>query len=192
MGLPTEFYVYVGYGIFAMVVVFLGLNFMLGGLLRPFLAVKRSRGSKLLVVIRNQVQDYFVTGVIDEGFLVFKDRKKEERRIPILPGVVSRKAGVYWLEVDDVKNTFIKRDTGEHVSGFDAVKYDELYKRALYKPLTLGDNLLKFVLIIVIVLLLLVIILGVMQYRSAQNVNLILSTLQGMTATAKASAGVVA
>lgn len=187
MGLPIEFYIYVGYGLFAMVVVVGILNFLLGGLLGPFMKVKRSRGSKILVRVRTNVTDYFRAGQINEGFLVFVDREKNTRRIPMVPGVVSRAATVFWVEVDDEKNCCFKRDTAEAVSTYDPVKVDNLLVRALMKPAVM-DAMMKIVLLVVILVFVAVLAVGFLTYKNGVAIG----ALQDSVQAAVAGVGVVA
>lgn len=179
MAVPIEFFVYVGYGLFAMVVVFGILNFLLGGMLRPFLDVKRSRGKKILVRARHPVQDYFVAGSIEEGFLIFKDRQKNTRRIAMQPGVVSRAATIYWVELDDEKNCFFKRDSGEAVSTNDPVKVDNLIVRALMRPGLFGDEMVKAILALLVVALVAVAIVGFLVYKNGVAVSQVMSAVSG-------------
>lgn len=179
MAFPIEFYVYVGYGLFAMVVVFVALNWLLGGFLRPFLEVKRSRGRKVLVRVRNPVQDYFKAGAIEEGVLIFKDREKNTRRIPMQRGVVSRAATVYWVEIDDEKNCFFRRETGEPVSTYDPVKVDSYIVRALVRPGLFGDNTVKMLLALVIVALVAIGIVGFLVYKNSVALNIVIENVQG-------------
>ena len=180
MGFPIEFYIYVGYGLFAMVVVFFGLNFFLGGLLRPFLEVKRSRGSKILIRARHPVQDYFRAGRIEEGFLIFIDREKNTRRIAMKPGIVSRAASIYWVEIDDEKNCFFKRETAEAVATYDPVKVDNLIVRALMRPGIFGDQMVKIIIILIVVALLFLLVIGYFTFKNTQMINLVLEAVQGV------------
>ena len=186
MALPTEFYVYVGYGLFAMVVVVAIVNFLLGGLLGPFMKVKRSRGKMVLVKIRNPIQDFFIAGHIEEGFLIFKDRLKNTRRIQMMPGVVSRAATINWVEIDDEKNCFFKRDTGAAVSTYDPVKVDSLLVRAMMKP-GVVDTLLKIVLVLVIITFVAVLGVGFIAYKN----GVALEALQAGLRVASDGVGVV-
>lgn len=184
MAVPTEFYVYVGYGIFAMVSVTMVLNFLLGGFLGPFMKVKRSRGSKILVRVHHPVQDYFRAGAIEESFLVFKDREKKVRRIPMKAGVVSRAATVFWVEVDDEKNCLFERKGADAIQTYDAVKVDNLLTRAITAP-GLVDNLVKIVLVLCIVILIAALA-GI--YMTYKNGQLIIA----MQTAASATTGVIA
>lgn len=177
MALPIEFYVYVGYGLFAMVAVTLVLNFMMGGLLRPFLEVKRSRGKKVLIRMRNNVQDYFVAGSVNEGILTFTDKEDNKRRLAMKKGVVSRAATVYWIEVDDETNTFFLRDTGESVSSYDPVKIDSYITRALVRPGLFGDETIKYVLLLLIVVLVAVGVVAFLTYKNGVAIEAALGAL---------------
>lgn len=186
MALPIEFYIYVGYGLFAMVVVAGGLAFLMGGFLGPFMAVKRSRGKKVLVRARHPVQDYFRAGSIEEGTLVFKDRQKNTRRIPMQPGVVSRAATVFWVEIDDEKNCFFKRDTAEAVGTYDAVRVDSYIVRALVRPGLFGDQTVKILLVLVIVALGAIGITAFLVYKNSVALSTVVEAVQS------AGVGVVA
>jgi hypothetical protein len=157
--------------------VYAAISFFLGGLLSPFMAVKRSRGKKVLVVIRSTVQDYFRAGNIEEGFLVFKDLQKASRRIAMMPGVVSRKAGIYWVEVDDEKNCFYERKNGDAVATFDAPKYDSLLVRAIYKPGILGNDYILYILILVLLLFVVSIALAYMVFKQGKAIEAIQSAI---------------
>lgn len=159
-------------------VVFL-MSFLLGGLLGKFMKVKASRGKKVLVKVRNQIQDYFAVGRIDEGFLVFKDRQKQQRRIVMQPGCVYRAASLFWLDVDDEKNTLFKRTTNDEVKGFDAVKFDNFIKRALEMPQSFGDKQLKIILILVLVAAAAAAFTGFMVYKQGETITQILQIVQG-------------
>lgn len=191
MSLPVEFYVYVGYGLFAMIAVSMIISYLLGGFLGPFMKVKRSRGKMVLVRVRTPIQDYFRAGVVSDGFLVYKNILKITKRIPMKPGVVSRAATVFWVEVDDERNCFFDRRDGSAVEAVDAEKTDSLYVRALYRPTLLGDGMIfKATLLLVIVVLIAVLAIGYMTYKNGQNVNLILEALHG-AAKATTTGGVI-
>lgn len=186
MGLPIEFYIYVGYGLFSMLVVIGIMAFLLGGFLRPFMEVKRSRGAKILVRVRTTVSDYFRAGHIEEGFLVYKDRQKNTRRIPMIPGVVSRAATVFWVEADEEKNCLFKRDSGEAVSTYDPVKVDNLLVRALMRAAAM-DAMMKIILLLLILVLVGVIAVGFLTYKNGVAIG----ALQAAIQAAAAGVGVV-
>jgi hypothetical protein len=183
MGLPVLFYWLVAYGVFGIVLALAGFNWWLGGLFGPFFKVKASRGKKILVRVRNPVQDYFRAGEVIENHLIFKDREKDTRRIPMEYGVVSRAATIFWCEVDDEKNCFFKREDAKAVQTYDAKKTDSLLVRALYKP-ALEDNFTKAILLLVIVGLLFTIVVGVLVYRATQRIDAVQVSLDALRSTA--------
>lgn len=169
------------------VLTLLVINFLMGGFFGAFMRVKMSRGKKLLVKVLHPVQSYFRPGELDEGFLVFRDRKGNDRRIAFTQGCIDRAATVFWTTVDDEKNCMVQRIDGKGVEGHDAVKTDELYKRALYKPNLIDNRIALFTLIIVIVVLLILIGVAVLSFKNMQAINAIHSLI-----AAPPSAGVVA
>lgn len=128
------------------------INFFMGGVFFPWLKVKTSRGKLVLVRVHTIVQDYYKPGMIDKGFLIFKDKVKEERRISVSDGAIYRGMGVNNLNVDDETNAVIKNDFTT-VSGFDAVKYSNLYERALTRPDSIAKELKIILILLVLVLL---------------------------------------
>lgn len=187
--LPIEFYVYVGYGLFAMVVVTVFWKFMFGGLLGPWFQVKRSRGKMILIRIHHPVQDYAIAGSIIEGFLVYKVRDKDAsgqratKRIPMIPGIVSRFCTVNMVEVDEERNCFFKRSSGDAVGTYDAERVDNLLVRALTKPGLFGDQIVKILLILVIVALVAILAVGYLTYRNGQSATHALDLLSSLNNT---------
>jgi hypothetical protein len=119
------------------------------GFLWPWLRVKGSRGAKVLVRVLTLNDDYFCVGRVDEGFLVFRDRLKETRRITVTDGGIYRSYGVANVDIDDARNTHFDRREWKQVNGFDAKKYDALYQRCLMRP---GKNDLIIIVILIVVI----------------------------------------
>lgn len=140
-------------GIYALIILMclMAINFFMGGFFFPWLKVKTSRGKLILVRIRTIVHDYYKPGLVDKGFLVFKDREKEERRLSVEEGTVYRAAGVNNIDVHDEKNCVVKHDFSA-VSGFDAVKYTYLYLRALFRP-EMVQKELRIILVLCVLIL---------------------------------------
>lgn len=133
------------------------MNWLSGGFLIPFARVKMSRGRLTLVRVRGVSGDHFRVGQIMEGWLVFKDRQKQKRRIAIPDkSYIAYAMGVKTIDVDDEKNA-VAKNTFEEVTGYDAVKFENLYVRALTAP-KLDDKTMKIILIIVIITLLAVLV----------------------------------
>jgi len=156
------------------------VNWLMSGKLFPFIKVKASRGKLILVHCRTVTQDYFKTGVINDGFLTFKNRNKETKKIKINDSkALYRSAGVNNIVIDDEDNTIFTRQL-KSVAGHDAVKTESLYLRCLYKPIltTKQDK-------IVLALLVVVIILGLAcAYFGYQN-NEILKIIQAVGSSAQ-------
>jgi hypothetical protein len=181
MGLPVLFYWLIAYGIVAIAIVVVIFGFLFGGLMRPFLEVKRSRGKKILVIVRHPVQDIFRAGEVIENHLVYDGRDGGTRRIPMIQGVVSRRATIFWCEVDDEKNCFYKRDDGKAVATYDAQKTDSLLLRALYRP-TLNDNdaLIKGILVVSIVTFVVAGAAVYISYKNGKDLDVVIGALNAM------------
>lgn len=150
-------------GVFILTVI--AINWLLGGLFAPYVKVRGSRGKLVLVKVKNMVSDYFRTGTVEERFLVFKDRKKEVRRI-VLPAQkmsIYRSLGVSCIDIDDEKNAVVIYDN-TLVIGFDAVKFNDLYTRALFKP-SLVDNKMMILIILGVVNFIGICVLGLLIYQ---------------------------
>jgi len=155
------------------------LNWLMGGKLMPFIKVKASRGKLILVNIRTLTHDYYKPGTIDENFLIFKDRKKEVRRISIEDNkCLFRASGVNNIVVDDEKNAIFSRNLSG-VSGFDAIKYQLLYLRALYKP-QLNNKQEKIMLFVLLGIGLAVIVVGFLVFKNGEAIKLLQSGTNGI------------
>jgi len=126
---------------------FLLINFLSNGFLFTFLRVKASRGRKMMVKIRQPLEDYYRPGEIKDNDLLFKDRDGIRRRLTLSDdgGDIYRSMNLNFIDVDEEKNAIQKKDY-TIVSGHDAVKVDHLLTRALMKPQEL-DKMQKFILI---------------------------------------------
>lgn len=114
-------------------------NWLTKGMLFKLMKVFASRGQKLLVEVIHPIQNYYVIGEVREGYLVVKDRavkiakEAKIKRINVSPGDVFRSMGVNCLRYDEAGNRIVRPDFSA-VSGFDAIKQENLYIRALYDP----------------------------------------------------------
>lgn len=153
------------------------LQFFSAGFLLTWLKVKTSRGKKILVKIKGITQDYYRHGKIEQSFLYFKDNNKEARRIKIPTDnnkiYVYRSIGVNNVYVDDDSNAVLSVDL-EGMSGFDAVKYSELYVRALYKP-NVFDSKEKVMLYIMIACIIGIVVLGFLLVQQGEQITELLS-----------------
>lgn len=171
----SELLTIIGSYIAVILLFFVGTNFFSAGFFFTWLKVKLSRGKKILVTVRTITQDYHSAGIIDKGFLVFKDKGKEERRINLPENCIFKGMGVNRCVVDDEKNCVLVRDL-KGVGGFDAVKYNDLYIRALYKP-AIFDSKEKILLAVVIVTLIAVGLVGFLVYTQTGRIDQVLQLL---------------
>lgn len=127
--------------------------FLFKGFFRPYMLVKGSRGKKVLVKIFGRLEPLLLSGTIEEDRLKFKIHK-EVRFINIKDGDVYRWLGVNCVDIDGIKNAiFNYGDESSATTGYDAVRINDLYLRALMKP-SLTDPTLKIILVLCIVILL--------------------------------------
>lgn len=140
-------------------VLFFGLiNFLSNGFFTVFIRVKASRGKKFLVGVYALTDKYYKIGFPDGTLLKYKDRNKNKRSVEVKDrSNVYKGMGVNCIDVDEETNAVNSPDFSK-VSGYDAVKFDNLLTRALYAPKI--DDLKKQGLIILGVL----VVLGVLAF----------------------------
>ena len=136
------------------------IQWLSNGFFTKFLRVKASRGKLVLVNVRSKLLHYFVSGKVEGSFLVYDDREskankqKEKKRIVLPDGAFYRAIGVSCVNVDEEKNSVIMPG-GEGVVGYDAIKFSNLYTRALFKPSVSPEDKTKLLIIVVLILCLL-------------------------------------
>ena len=125
----------IAYAVVFMIGIFL-LALLLRGFMLPYLKVRASLGRLVMVKVRSINRDYFSVGHITEKFLIFKDpNEKKDKKIRIQSGDMFYKClAVNWVDVDESKNCVISPVINEEVDGFDAIAFQDLYKRALMRP----------------------------------------------------------
>lgn len=126
------------------------LNWASNGFLFPSLSVKLSRGKKTLVVVHSINGQYYKTGIISKGFLLYKDNEKNQHRINVDDkDSVGYTGGSRSIHVDEESDTIIKPNF-KVGNGFDAVKYENLYVRALMSPQA-QDSTTKIIMIAAVI-----------------------------------------
>jgi len=152
------------------VVMFLTIFLMaalLRGFLWPYFRVRTSFGKYILVKIRTPLRDYFKVGWVNEGFLIYKHKKDEVKMLSIPQERCFYKCmNVNWIDVDEALNSICVQSYN-HVTGYDAVKYSDLLKRALMKP-AVGDNKEKIILMLLIVLVVIGVFCGYMLFMQGK------------------------
>jgi len=143
------------YGLWGGLILFFVGAFQRGFFLNYF-KVRTSFGKLVLVKVRSPLRDYFVKGWVEEGFLLYKVRRGwreyDTIRLNIPPNakVFYKCLAVTWVDVDDEKHAICQTDYSV-VSGYDAVKNNNLHTRALMRPTIASgqEKLMMFLIIIV-------------------------------------------
>ena len=144
------------------------LSFVQKGFFWKYFRVRISFGRLILVKLRAVNGDFFAVGRVEEGFLVFKAHK-EQKRISIQnKNAFYRSLAVTWIDVDDEKGAILNSGAAS-VPGFDAVKYNSLYLRALYRP-ALTDNKEKIMMALMVGIGIAVVICVVLQWQAYSHI----------------------
>lgn len=155
-----------------LIIAFLIVAIILKGFIGAFMKVKGSRGGKVLVKIRSIMYEYYRPGTIEEGFLVYRDRNKNNKRISIPSNsCIYRSLGVNCVDVSEELNCIVDINYNA-VEGFDADRYNSLYLRALYRP-TILDQKQQIILFLLIAIIILIIISVFMNYQNGKKIELI-------------------
>lgn len=130
---------------------FVVVAWLLKGFFIEWWRVKRSGGSKVLVNVKNPLQNYFKVGNIDNGFLHYTARSRKDNKDPgrmicitnktsdgysVYDKSIYKSFGVFCIDVDDLKGCILYRDDEQYkaVQGYNAELMDEALKTALAKP----------------------------------------------------------
>ena len=162
----SDFWAFVIAGMVLIVVPIIVIAYFQGGFFWPWLRARSGRGKYVLIKVRSKLRDYFKVGRIEEDMLIFKDATKEEKRISIDTDNIYRAWGVACCDFDEAKNAVMDHNF-EAVSGFDAIKYNYLYVRALMRP-TLEDNKTLIIILLLCFVLLMTLIIAYMVYHNGQ------------------------
>lgn len=137
-----------------MIVLVLGMgciSFFMRGFFWKYVKVRMSFGRLILVKVKSINRDYYSVGSISDGFLLYKAPTGEKRiDIKEVKNPIYRSLAVNWVDVDERTNGVCCPDYST-ITGFDAVKYSDLYIRCLYKP-TLNDTKEKIMFALLIVI----------------------------------------
>lgn len=145
----NEIYIFmISYG-GVLIIALLLANILTKGFLFRFITAKiGKRKGKVMVLARGgSLFDYDKVGTLREGWLIYKDRDKAVRRLSVPEECPFNFLGVVFVQVDELKNAVMKRDYNA-ITGFDAVKYQELYIRALNRSKL--NDLKQYIMIILI------------------------------------------
>lgn len=184
MGLHPVFIQAFYYAI-VMVLMTFCIAFLQKGFFWKYVKVRMSFGKLVLVKVRAINRDYYATGTIEEEFLIYQFNKNT-KRIKIEDNkAFYRCLAVSCIDVDERKNCVITVDYSS-TNGFDAIKYNDLYLRALYKP-SIIDKKEKIMQILLIGIGLGVLIIAFLTWQNYAT----LSAIAKSGAIGKVSAGVL-
>lgn len=143
------------------------------GFFIKYLRVKASRGKKIMVEVDTVVDRYLASGIISDGFLIYKKRhakKNEDKcRISVPAGSVYKYLGINWINVDEKNNNILKADFTV-VDGHDAEQTEDLYIRALNKP-SLIDNKTKILIILIIIVMVMLLVIGMLNFQIYKKIT---------------------
>jgi hypothetical protein len=175
MSVVTDILVQVFCYAIIIVLSFFCFSVLLKGFLWNYIKVRSSFGKYVLLKIKAINRDYYAVGKIEGEFLIF-NINKEERRIKINSSRdIYRCLSVGCLDIDESKNCIISSNA-ESVAGFDAVKYNELYLRALYKPVIM-DKKDQLILLLVIGIGLCCLITIYLTYMNYSHITTLMKTV---------------
>lgn len=144
------------YGVAMLLTLFI-VAFLFRGFFWKYIQVKMSMGRLVLIKIRSSLRDYYKVGEVIDNNLVYKtkdsDGKKAVIRINIPKDVqyFYKSIGVNWIDVDEEKNALMSVSY-KPATGFDAIKWNNLFIRALTRP-TVGDQKEKIIIILLVVVI---------------------------------------
>lgn len=151
-----------------LVLAFFLIGILLKGFFWKFVKVRTSFGRYILCKIKAVNRDYYAVGEVEENFLTFTTHKNQRRLCIKDSSVFYKSIGITFVDIDDQKNCLMKPDY-KGVEGFDLVKYNNLYKRTLYRP-AIADNKDKLVIGCLILIIVICAIMAFILYK--QNYTL--------------------
>lgn len=159
------------YYMIVLILAFCMIGFIQRGFFWKYIKVRLSFGRLVVVKIRGITRDFYAVGDIQENFLVFKAHK-EKKRINIKDSnVFYRSLGCIWVDLDEHKNALSKTDYTP-IDGFDAIKYEHLYERTLYKP-AIADNKEKIMFACLIGIAIGIVVVAFLVFKNAEAIQMV-------------------
>lgn len=168
--------------------VLFGTLFMCGAIQRGFfwkyLKVRTSFGKYVMVKIRSPLRDYFQVGWVEEGFLMYEIKRSWKEKDIIRLNIPQKKSPFYkavavtWVDVDDEKHAICCADYST-VTGYDAIKNNNLHQRALMRP-SITSGYEKIMMFCLVMLIFAVLILCVMVWKNSQAVVALKTQIPGI------------
>lgn len=171
-----DFFIIVGSYVAVFLLATMVFNFLMAGFLKTYMVVKGSRGAKVLVQVVTVSRNYYRTGYVEDGFLVYKSATKHEKRlsIPQDVNVFYRSLNVTCVSVEEEKNIIILPN-GKYTTGFDAEKYNNLYLRTLYRPSILNPQQQLIFVLTIVNTILLVVTVGLIGFMIGKKIDLLVT-----------------
>ena len=137
-------------------IVFAFWAWLLRGWLVPYLKVKASRGGKLLVKIRGNLEDYYKVGLHDsDGLLNVKFKDKKTYKLDISKSAYYRTLGIVAVDIDEKSKMSIDRDYKIN-STFNHELFQDILCQALENPKGMRRN--EMIIMVVLILMFLVVL----------------------------------
>lgn len=171
-------------------IVFIAL--LMRGFFMNYVKVRTSFGRLVMIKVRSRLRDYFKRGWVEDGYLCyerkngFMDVSTVRIRIPSDEKVFYRCLSVLWVDIDEEKNVLCGTDY-EAVDGYDAIKFDNLLKRALTRP-NINTGIEKLMVFLLIIIVIMAVIGALMGYLSMAKIQKLTEAMPGML---KSMAGTV-
>lgn len=158
---------------------FILISLLLRGFFWKYLKVRISLGALVLVKVREINRDLYAVGKIEENRLVYKLGKEKKSIILKKDKTFFYKTlGITMIDVDSEKNALCSVNY-EAVDGFDAVKQENLYIRALTKP-QITDNKERIIIIALVILVIATIFIAYNMLKQGQTILLIKQTVDSL------------
>lgn len=159
------------------------------GFFSTYFKVRTSFGKYVLVKVRSPLRDYFKKGWVEEGFLMYEVKRdgpglfkeKDIIRLNIPKEGASpfyKCLSVMWVDVDDEKHAICKTDYSA-VTGYDAIKNNNLHQRALMRP-SLTNGYEKIMMALLAGLCIGVLILAMICWKNGQAILALKQQIPGI------------
>lgn len=162
------------------------------GFFLTYFKVRFSWGKYVMVKVRSPLRDYFMKGWVEEGFLLYEIkrswREKDIIRLNIPkkgPSPFYKCMSVTWVDVDDEKHAICQTDYST-VTGYDAIKNNNLHQRALMRP-SLTNGMEKMMMAGIVICAILAGLALIIAWKNGQAIGL----LQGAIKTALSKGTVI-
>ena len=177
------------------------IAFFMRGFFWKYLKVRMSLGKLVLIKIRSQLRDYYKIGTVIEGMLEYKTKDRDGKKqivrlqIPKNKIIFYKSIGVTMVDVDEERNAIACIDFST-VTGFDAIKWNNLFIRALTRP-TISTNKEKIIIIALVIIAIVGLAaayFGYMNYKELlalkKNIPAMFEALKQSTAVIKPASGI--